>query len=267
MSIDLPTMDGTRVRLRQLSAADLERGLLLANDLAGIRATGVMRAGDQAGTTRLHLLVEDTPRLTGNLALTNDGIKATGRTRLSGGLTFHNLSGRGDSLALRAVTGERLGSALLGWQTPISTDGWRLGIHASHLQYTLGDRFKALNAQGRASTAGAELRWAWLRQSNQNLSLYTRYEHRRYKDQLLDTTSRLNQTNTLVFGLQGDRSDTLGGAGINWGNLQFVRGPQQIHDTNDNRANPPPPRSYTRLSGNAGRQQCKCNRHANGDGG
>ncbi len=250
---------GRLVEGEPLSAADLERGLLLANDLAGIRATGVLEPGEETGTTRLRLHVEDTAFATGDLGLANGGIKSTGRIQLVGGLAVHNPSGRGDRLALRALAAERLGSLWLGWQMPLAADGWRLGLHASHLRYKLGDRFKALDAEGRASTAGGELRWAWLRSTDRNLALSVRYDHRRYVDDMLGETSRRHRVSAVTLGLQGERSDTLGGGGITWGGLQWVGGRLSIDNVAGSRAadraGPRAAGSYARLAVHAGRLQ------------
>lgn len=86
-----------------LFANDLERGLLLANDLPGIHVQGLLEVGHQQGETRLRLNVEDTAFATGDIGLNNYGTKATGRAQLVGGIALNDLSGDGDQLSLRAL--------------------------------------------------------------------------------------------------------------------------------------------------------------------
>lgn len=140
-----------------LSAADLERGLLLANDLPGIAATGLLEAGETAGGTRLVLRTEDTPFVTGDVGVDNHGIRSTGRGQVVGGVALNNLAGIGDRLGLRALAAEDVYSARLGYSLPLGSDGWRLGTHFSTLNYELGGRHRALDAEGRARTAGLDL--------------------------------------------------------------------------------------------------------------
>ncbi len=219
-----------------LSASDLERGLLLANDLSGIRATGVLEAGEEAGTSRLLLQTDDTPFVTGDLSFNNQGVKSTGVFQLLGGLALNNLSGYGDRLSLRALTAQNLNSLTFQYATPLGSDGWRLGASASAMDYKLGDRFTSLRAEGRATTAGLNLGYAVIRQSDRNLNLSLAAEHRNYEDDALSAALRRQNINALTLGLSGDRNDGLGGGGASWGSLQYTQGRLHIDDVAGDRA-------------------------------
>lgn len=252
---------GRLVEGEPLPAAVIERGLLLANDLPGIRATGVLEPGDAPGLTRLRLRVdvEDAPRVRGNIGLGNGGIKAIGTVQALGGLALDNLSGRGDRLALQGLTAKGVDSARLSWRLPVGADGWSVGAHASHLRYRLGDRFKTLDGKGKADTAGVEAQWAWLRQGDRNLSLFVGHEQRRYADDLLGAPSRRHRIDAFTLGLHGDRRDAFGGGGVLWGGLRLAHGRLDIADVaGDKAADAAGPRAaggYARLSGQLGRLQ------------
>jgi len=235
-----------------LSAHALERGLLLANDLAGIRTTGVLEAGEDAGSTRLLLQLEDTPWISGDIGANNQGVKATGTHQLVGGIALNNLSGYGDRLALRALVAENMQNLQFQYSLPLGTAGWRLGIHASALDYELGDRFRPLKAEGQAHTRGLNLTYAWLRRSDRNLNLSAAWEQRRYDDNTLDAPLRRHKVDALTLGLSGDLNDGLGGGGVTWGGLQLVRGQLHIGDVADDRAidaaGPRTDGNYTKLA-------------------
>lgn len=237
---------------KPLSASALEQGLLLANDLAGIRATGVLEAGEQAGSTRLLLQVEDTPWLSGDIGANNQGVKATGTNQVVGGVALNNLSGYGDRLALRALAAENMQSALFQYSLPLGTTGWRLGAHVSELDYELGGRFKQLKAEGQAHAHGLNLSYAWLRRSDRNLSLSAAWEQRRYADDVLDAPLRRHQVEALTLGLNGDLNDNLGGGGVTWGGLHLTQG--QLHidavagDKAADAAGPRAAGNYTKLA-------------------
>lgn len=91
-----------------LSADNLERGLLLANDLPGIRATGLLEPGDAHSTSRVVVQVEDTPLLSGDFGISNHGIKSTGEVQGVGGLALNDLMGIGDRLSVRALAGSSI---------------------------------------------------------------------------------------------------------------------------------------------------------------
>jgi hemolysin activation/secretion protein len=219
-----------------LSAADLERGLLLANDLPGIAVTGLLEAGAAEGETRLAMQLDDTPFVTGDLGVNNHGVKATGRAQVVGGIALNNLSGRGDQLSLRALAAADIASAQARYSLPLGYDGLRLAAHASTLAYELGDRYKQLDADGKAHTAGLTLSHPLLRQTNRNLNLSAAYEYRRYDDDMLDAALRRHRVDAVTLGLDGDRRDALLGGGITWGRLELTHGRLYIRDIAGDRA-------------------------------
>jgi hemolysin activation/secretion protein len=213
-----------------LSAADLERGLLLANDLPGIAATGLLQPGAAQGETQLAINVQDTPFVSGDIGLNNHGVRATGRTQAVGGLALNNLSGSGDQLALRLLAAQDIASAQLRYSLPLGRDGLRLALHAATLHYRLGSNYQVLEAKGKAQTAGLGLTYPLLRQSDRNLQLSAGYEQRRYQDDMLGQALSHNRIQAGTLGINGDLRDTLGGGGINWGSVQLTHGSLDIHD-------------------------------------
>ncbi|MBL8398673.1 MAG: ShlB/FhaC/HecB family hemolysin secretion/activation protein [Candidatus Accumulibacter sp.] len=213
-----------------LSAADLERGLLLANDLPGIRANGLLKAGETHASTRLLVHVDDTPFITGDLGLNNHGVKSTGVIQAVGGLALNNLAGIGDQLSLRALAAENIYSLALRYGLPLGTDGWRLGLHLTTLSYRLGDRYKNLDAEGQAHTGGVSLSYPIIRRSSHNLYFSTGYERRRYEDDSLGAPVHRHDVDALTLGLTGELRDSLGGGGLSWGGLQLTRGRLHLRD-------------------------------------
>lgn len=215
-----------------LSAADLERGLLLSNDLPGIYATGVLLAGKQQGEIMLNVSVQDTPWISADIGLNNHGVPSTGRTQAVGGVALNNLSGSGDQLALRLLAAQDIRSAVLRYALPLGHDGLRLTAHASTLDYELGGRYRALQAEGTAHTVGLALSYPLVRQATQNLTLSAGYEHRRYADDMLDTPLRRHRIHAIHLGANGDWQDAWGGGGINWGSMQLTHGRLALRDVN-----------------------------------
>lgn len=209
-----------------LSAADLERGLLIANDLPGIRTTGLLQAGAQQGETALALSVQDTPFVTGDAGLNNYGLRSTGRVQATGGMALNNMNGSGDQLALRLLAAQDIRSAVARYSLPLGTDGLRLAAHLSALDYQLGKPYKALDAKGKAFTGGATLTYPLIRSAARNLSVSAGYEHRRYDDDMLGQALRRPRINAATLGITGDSSApnavTWGGAQLTAGNVNLA---------------------------------------------
>ena len=242
-----------------LSAAALERGLLLANDLPGIEAQGLLQAGQSRGLTDLQVAVQDLPFVTGDIGLSNYGIRSTGRAQAVGGLALNNLSGSGDQLALRLLASEGVRSAVARYSLPLGYDGLRLAAHASLLDYELGGNFRSLEADGQARTAGLALSYPLVRQGERNLTLSLDYEHRRYRDDALSLPLRRNVIDAVTLGLSGDLRDGVGGGGLSWGAAQLTQGALGIKDIAGSRAQdasgPRTHGSYTKLALQLGRLQ------------
>lgn len=219
-----------------LPANVLERGLLLANDLAGVRATGILEAGEVPGTSRLLLKIDDLPFLSADLGVSNQGVKSTGEWQLVGGVGLNNLSGRGDRLSLRTLAAENLSSLTLQYSSPLGGDGWALGLSTSVLDYRLGERFSSLKAQGSATTAGATLNYAWVRQADRNLRFSLGHEQRQYADDAMSAPLRRQNVEAWSYGINGDIRDALWGGGSSWGALQLISGRLRIGDIGGERS-------------------------------
>lgn len=241
-----------------LAAVTLERNLLLANDLSGIRTTGILEAGDKIGETRLNIKVEDTNFVTGDLGLNNQGVKATGVMQLSGGLALNDLSGRGDRLDARALVANNLNSVRVSYGVPLAANGTRLNLRLSELTYHLGDRFAALDAKGRASSGGADISYPIVRSQDSNLNLSGGLDARRSADDSLGIAIRRHNVDALNFTLSGDEIDGWQGGGLTQYAVGFVHGKLDLNGIATDLAadqNLKAQGTYNKLSGQALRLQ------------
>lgn len=242
-----------------LSAAALERGVLLANDLPGIRAQGVLQAGQHQGHSDLLVSVEDTAYVTGDAMINSYGVRSTGPIQTAGGLAVNNPSGRGDQWALRMMVSAGVRSVLTRYSLPLCHDGLRLAAHSSLLRYRLSGSYESLEATGQAHAAGMTLSFPLVRQIGRNLSWTAGYERRRYRDVMLGAALRRHAIHSFTLGLNGNLHDAWGGGGLSWVTAQFTRGSLAIADVGSDRAQDAAgPRSqgnYGKLSVQLGRMQ------------
>lgn len=188
-----------------LRERDIERALLLANDLPGIHAQATLEPGQALGTSDLDLLVAPQPLLSGGLQLDNHGLDSTGEYRLGGDLRLLDPLGIGDQLNLRALAAERGGlvNGGIDYSLPLGNQGTRLRMAASYLEYELGERFRALDGHGRASVFELGVSHPLIRQRGHNLYVHAGLAHKRLTD-VLDAVASDSRKRIDLFSLGFD---------------------------------------------------------------
>jgi hemolysin activation/secretion protein len=155
-----------------LNTKSLDRALALANDLPGMSAQGSLRQGREAGETELLLkLYQGRTRQT-ELAFDNGGSRATGAMRLMATFTWFNPNDLADLLNLVAVHTRGSDYARLAYSLPVGTDGWRMGLNASVMNYevVVGEQ-GMVGAVGRAITQGMEWVYPLLRADDRSATV------------------------------------------------------------------------------------------------
>ena len=84
------TLERAQPRGALLNAKQLDRALLLLDDLPGISVAGNLTAGQNDGETNLALSATDDALLSGNATLDNQGSRATGIERVSVNLNLNS---------------------------------------------------------------------------------------------------------------------------------------------------------------------------------
>ena len=155
-----------------LNTKSLDRALALANDLPGMSAQGSLRQGREAGETELLLkLYQGRTRQT-ELTMDNGGSRSTGAIRLMASLTWFNPNDLADMLNVVAVHTRGSDYARLAYSLPVGTDGWRMGLNASAMNYevVVGEQ-GMVGAVGRAVTQGMEWLYPLLRADDRSATV------------------------------------------------------------------------------------------------
>lgn len=202
-------IDG-RLRAGQLLDKEkVNQALLLMNDLPGVgRVQGALRPGSELGTTDLVVSVPAGKAWQADVSLDNTGSRFTGQYRLGGHLVLNNPLGSGDRLDLRAtLSDEALAYGRLQWDVPVGTSGLRVGANAGYSRYELGDRFKALDAHGNATTLGVTASMPLVLAVERQIRAELTMEHRSLNDVVGTTQDNDKDIASAAIALAGSHAD------------------------------------------------------------
>ena len=217
---------------------DLERGVLLLNDLPGVSAIPTLKQGVKPGTTALDLNIESRPMFNGSLDYANAGINTVGEHQFGGSLFINNPFGRGDQATFRLQGSSGSVYGRLTYTMPIGNSGLRVGIAGSGMYYVLSSvaYFEDLSAQdvdGDAWVGGTFASYPVIRSSSKNLYTLAGFDTRRYHNVNKFLTLSDKTINVGYVGLQGDLRDQWLGGGFN--NFSFYLSAGDL-DLQDNQA-------------------------------
>ncbi|HXJ08488.1 MAG TPA: POTRA domain-containing protein [Burkholderiales bacterium] len=155
---------------RPLHADDLERYLLLANDLPGVRVRAVLAPSKTPGAADL-TLVASVKRIEGYASLDNYGSKLLGPGQFTVGLTGNQVLGINDEWRLVGLTtgnGE-LNYGQFSYNQVVTAEGLKLGANVWESRSNPGDVLEPLDLQGRAVAGALSAAYPLLRTRNQSV--------------------------------------------------------------------------------------------------
>jgi hemolysin activation/secretion protein len=193
---------------------ELERGLMLLNDIPGVDVHSVLLPGSALGTSIVDVEVNEGPLVSGNLDFDNYGSKFAGPFRLGSTVNLNDPSGYGDLLSLRATASEGTSYGRLAYQIPVGSFGLRLGGAYAETRYKLCCEFASLQAKGEAQTATFNAQYPFLRGRNANLYGTAAYDAKHYFNETIAGTTSDKKANVVGLGVNGDSSDFLGSGGL-----------------------------------------------------
>ncbi|MDO8810796.1 MAG: ShlB/FhaC/HecB family hemolysin secretion/activation protein [Gallionella sp.] len=247
--------EGTIVNDRQL-----ERGLLLANDLAGVKITSTLVPGATAGTSDIVVDAQQTGAFSGNVDIDTSGNRYTGQVRAGGTLNINSPLKMGDQLTARIMTsGGGMNFGRLSYTLPVGTKGTKLGFAYSAMRYKLGREFEVLNATGNAKIASLFALHPFVRSRNFNLYGTAGYDNKTMLNEAGTGKTSDNRDNLFSFGVTGDSRDNLAGGGMNSFNATLASGNLDLSAWQANKlvdaAGPRTDGNYTKFNYNMARMQ------------
>ncbi len=197
-----------------LRLADLQRGILLLNDLSGGKVSSTLKAGSAVGESDLRLKIDPTNLVSGSLDYNNTGVRSVGMNQFGGTLNLNNPFRLGDAASIRIQGGSSNVYGRVAYSIPVGYNGLRVGVAASGLDYTLGEPFKSLEAQGSAWTGGTFATYPLIRGVDSNLYLAAGFDDRHYYNTSLGSKVSDKEIQSGYLGVSGDYLDSWLGGGV-----------------------------------------------------
>ena len=190
-----------------LNLKELDRALLIANDLPGVSVNGVMQAGQKPGETEVAISVKNKSRFTAVVSSDNYGAKSTGRARALADFTYASPFHLGDKVNLSLLKTEGTDYGRASYNIPLGRKGLTLGVNGSFLQYeVVASNLNSTHSRGFSKSAGIEARYPIIRTQQTNLYATSNLDTKTFKNKT-DTSSEKYDVNTFSLGLIGDHFD------------------------------------------------------------
>ena len=138
---------------RLIDAKQLNKSLLVLNDIPGVIAKADLAPGTKRGTAKLNINVETLEKQGAYVFVDNYGSKSTGEWRYGLDYHYNNVSHVGDQIDVSILDSFK---GIVNYQgrygIPVGRDGANLRFVASHMNYDLGDRWSYMDSNGIANT-------------------------------------------------------------------------------------------------------------------
>jgi hemolysin activation/secretion protein len=247
-----------------VNANALDRGLLLVGDTPGISATGKLAEGINQAETDLVLGVADAPLVSGDVTADNAGARATGAARIIIDASLNSPLKVGDRLDGLFLYSQGSKYERLAYSVPVGSDGWRVGLNVSQLNYkVVTSEFSALDAHGTSTTAGLEAKYPILRSRLANLYVVLNLDEKRFDNDSAGTTTARYTLQSASAALNGNLFDSFGGGGANTASIALEQGHLDLEGSPSEAADAMTTRtagSFDKLHFSVGRQQAVTDR-------
>ncbi|QWE17164.1 ShlB/FhaC/HecB family hemolysin secretion/activation protein [Polynucleobacter sp. AP-Nino-20-G2] len=241
-----------------LNLNSIERVLIILNETPGVMVSSQLEAGKNPGETDLNVNLQDAPLFQGRVGLNNYGSRTTGANQATAALGLNNLTGIGDQAALNGISSEGSQYVQGAYSFPGSTDGLRLGVSGTFLQYKNVSSYASPNGNnGDAWTTGFSAAYPLVRTQGSNLNATLGYDIKSYTNRFMatNTTNSAYNIRNVVAGLSGNIYDGFGGGAINDGSVSMTFGSLDILSTSIGGYGTYTPSAFTKFNFSGSRNQ------------
>ena len=215
-----------------LRAADLERYVLLANDLPGIEARVLLSPSETTPAATDLTLVISEDRVDGFGTIDNYGSEFNGPYQGQFGLALNSLFGRHDRTQARVVGASEISELQfyeLTHEQQIGRQGTRVVLGARHTRSRPGGSLEDLELDSQSTSADVTLIHPFLRSRADTLRARLTLSYRDSKTDIIDTPLSKDEVSVVRVGAGYEFVDRLNG--INFLDVEFSQGVDLFGDS------------------------------------
>jgi len=192
-----------------LNEKDIERSVLLMNDLPGIAAQASLAPGNESGSSKLEYRVKEGPLFTGVVWGDNQGNRYTGSWGGNTILSINDPFRYGDEFSLTLNRTEGLVQGGIDYIFPLCANPGLTGnLSFTGMRYELLEEFAYLNYEGKSYIVDAGLSYPVIRSRKRNITTSVNYDYKTLTDTVANQDIRDRQINRVTFIAKGDFQDT-----------------------------------------------------------
>jgi hemolysin activation/secretion protein len=247
------------LKSRPLRVSDLERYLLLIDDLPGVTAKSVLAPSeDKPSATTMTLILAD-KAFVGHIGTDNRGSKFNGPYQFLGGVTVNSLLGDHSRAGLQGVFTSQTDELLFlnaFYDLPINQEGTRLFFSSSVSKSEPGSTLKQFDINGDSSSITLRLTHPFLRSRAKNLTGHLGFSGRNSTTKILGLLDSEDRLRVMNIGVSYDYADEY--KGVNLIRLNLSKGLNIFDATESGSSNLSRSQgksNFTKLTGNLMRIQ------------
>ncbi|QPJ64792.1 MAG: ShlB/FhaC/HecB family hemolysin secretion/activation protein [Candidatus Nitrohelix vancouverensis] len=202
---------------RPLHSSDLERYLLLADDLPGVTVKSVITPSrDRPGASRLDLILEN-KSYDAQVSLDNRGTDFNGPVQFSMGLTANSPLKMYDRIGLQSVITSQTDELkfISGfYDTPLNGEGTRFQISGSYANSQPGDTLELFEVDGTSTSLGFRVTHPFIRSRGENLTAFAGLNVKSSETDILETADSEDRLRVFELGASYDYADSFRGVNL-----------------------------------------------------
>jgi hemolysin activation/secretion protein len=173
---------------RPLHIRELERYLLLVNDLPGVTAKSIVRPSSGGPGAAEIVVMTERDQVNGFISYDNYGSNYSGPEKAAGSVSVNSPAGLGEKLTLdlmRAIPDRELDFKSLSLSFPVGNEGMVLNMKTSHGPSEPGDDLRQLEVKSWSTAHSFYASYPFVRSRNSNLTVEAGYEYKKNTTYLL----------------------------------------------------------------------------------
>jgi hemolysin activation/secretion protein len=222
--------EGSAVRMEQM-----ERAILLINDLPGVKATASLQPGKEPDTTSVAIDTSEGRMFRGLISGDNYGDRYTGAYRANAQLLTYDPFGRADQLTLSYTYAENLNLFQAGYTLPLGSSGLTWKTSYTDLSYQLGKDLSPLNAHGGADTIYTGVSYPVIRTRDKSVWTSFGAEYMILADYANDSKTTDRKLMNGVASVSGNFMDKFGGGGLTTATFNVTGGNADLSGLTSNK--------------------------------